>query len=369
MIKVPYVDLAKQNQPLKKKISKNFLKVLNSGNYILGKELEIFENKFKKYIGSNFCVGVGSGTDALYLSLKAIGLKKSDEVLTVSQSYLASASCINLAGGKIKFVDIRKDLNINEDLILKNLNKNTRAIIVVHLTGRPANIVKIKKIIKKSKLPQKIYLIEDCSQAAGSTINNKKVGSIGDFGCFSFHPLKNLAALGDGGAIVLNNRKNYNWLSKARNHGHPNRDECDFFSHNMRLDTLQATFLNLKLEELEKTIKIRRKFAKYYQKNISKKVIHIKESINTRSTYHTYIIICNQRDALKKYLLKKGIDTKIHYPKPIHKMNVFKNKNFNNLINTEALSKKILSLPIAEYLSINQIKYVTKTINEFYEKK
>jgi dTDP-4-amino-4,6-dideoxygalactose transaminase len=367
-MKVPFVDLAKQNYPLRNKIKKNFLKVLDSGNYILGNELINFENNFKKYIGNKFCVGVGSGTDALYLSLKAINLKKDDEVLTVSQSYLASASCIHLAGGKIKFIDIKNDLNIDENLIAKKINKNTRAIIVVHLTGRPANIKKIKEIIKKSQIHQKIYLIEDCSQAVGSTLDNKKVGSFGDFGCFSFHPLKNLAALGDGGAVVLNNKQKYNWLLKARNHGHPNRDDCDFFSHNMRLDTLQAGILKIKLDNLEKTIKSRRKYALYYQENLSKKITTIKEPVSVINTYHTYIVFCPKRDKLIKFLSKMGIETKIHYPKPIHKMKVFKNERFKDLKNTEILSKKILSLPIAEYLTLEQIKYVTKNINHFYEK-
>ena len=302
-------------------------------------------------------------------SAKGNRFKKNEEVITVSQSYLASASCINLAGGKIRFVDIKNDLNINDELISKNINKNTKAIIIVHLTGRPVNIKNIKKIINNSKHSQKIYIIEDCAQAAGSTLYNKKVGSLGDFGCFSFHPLKNLAALGDGGAIVLNNKKDYNWLLKARNHGHPNRDECDFFSHNMRLDTLQASILNVKLDNLEKAIKVRRKYVSYYQKELTKKVINIEEPSFVRNTYHTYIIICNKRDKLKEFLLEKGIETKIHYPKPIHKMKVLRNQKIKNLKNTEILSKKILSIPIAEYLTFNQIKYVTKNINYFYEKK
>lgn len=369
MIKVPFVDLGKQNSIIKKKLLNSFRNVLDSGEYILGSELKKFEQNFSKYIGSKFCVGVGSGTDALYLALKSINLDKKDEVITVSQSYLASASAIKLAGAKIKFVDIKTDLNIDTKLLKKEINKNTKAIIAVHLTGRPVNILEIKKIIKKLKLNHKIFIIEDCSQAVGSTLFNKKVGSLGDFGCFSFHPLKNLGAVGDGGAIVLNDQKKYHWLLKARNHGHPNRDECDFFSHNMRLDNLQASFLEIKLKNLEKTILVRRKYAKYYENNLTNKVIKIKEDINSRNTYHTYIIICKKRNKLKNFLLKKGIDTKIHYPKPIHKMKVLSKQKFNNLKNTEKLSKLILSLPIAEYLTFDQIKYVTKSINSFYEKK
>lgn len=362
MTKVSYVDLSKQNSVYINDFKKIFTKFIKSGNYILGDYVKDFEENFSNYIGVNYSIGVGSGTDALYLSLKALGISKNDEVITVANSYLSSASSILLAGAKPIFVDISDDLNINPDLIKKKISKRTKAIILVHLTGNPADIKPIKKISSKYKIP----IIEDAAQAVGASINNKKVGSFGIMACFSFHPLKNLNAFGDAGIITTNNKKLANFLIKARNHGHPYRDNCDFWSHNMRIDAIQAAFLQFKLKNIEKINNQRINNASFYNKYLTDKIQKPIIKKNIKQVFHTYIIKTNKRDDLLKYLSKKGIDTKIHYPIPIHKMTAYKRFKYKNLIKTEMMSKKILSLPISEYLTINQKKYVVDCVNSFF---
>lgn len=363
MKKVKYVDLYKQNKPYLNKFKLNFKKFIKSGNYILGDYVEKFEKKFSKYINVKYAVGVGSGTDALYLSLKSMNIGNGDEVITVANSYLATSSSIFLTGAKPVFVDVNYDLNIDSSLIQKKINNKTKAIIVVHLTGNPAKILEIQKIAKKNNIP----IIEDAAQAVGASIGNKKVGSFGLTGCFSFHPLKNLNALGDAGIITTNNKKTYEFLIKARNHGHPHRDNCDFWSHNMRLDALQASFLSCKISDIDKVNSKRVQNAKYYNKFITDQIDKpiITKGIN--QVFHTYIIKTEKRDELLKFLSEKGVETKIHYPLPVTKMKAFKKYPKTYLSMTETLSKKILSLPIAEYLSNKEREFVVKSINSFFK--
>lgn len=364
MITVPYVDLAKQNSKYKKELINSFNEMLKSGDFILGKKVKEFESKFSKYIGCNYSVGVGNGTDALFLSLKYHGIKNGDEVITTPNSYLASTSSIILSGAKPVFVDIGNDLNIDTSKIEKKINKKTKAILPVHLTGSPSNIETISYICKKYNLK----LIEDCAQSVGAEFKNKKVGSFGSSGCFSLHPLKNLNALGDAGIITTNSKRMYNWLLQARNHGHLGRDECSFWSHNMRLDTIQASFLLLKLKDLNNIIKKRRKIANIYINELKNIIETPTENINSKSVYHTFICKTEYRDELMKFLLKKNIETKIHYPTPIHLLKSF-NKKFkkNSFPISEKLAKKIISLPIGEYLSDSQINYTINNIKKFFK--
>jgi dTDP-4-amino-4,6-dideoxygalactose transaminase len=361
---IPFVDLIRQHKDLQAGMMNALKKVLNHGEFILGKSVEEFEKKISNYLGVQYCIGVGNGTDALYLSLKSLGIGKGDEVITSPNSYLSSASSIILTGAKPIFVDVAEDMNIDTNKIKEKINVNTKAIIVVHLTGKPANIEEIIKITKNKN----ISIIEDAAQAIGAEIYNRKVGSFGELGCFSMHPLKNLNAIGDAGIITTNNKNLYDYLLKARNHGHPSRDQCDFISHNMRLDALQAEFLSFKLDYLENLIKKRRKNASIYNENLKNYVTIPIENLNCKSVYHTYIIQSDRRSELQKYLQLNGIETKIHYPTPIPFLKAFSKYNIRktNLPNAVKQSKKILSLPVAEYLSNNEINYVSKKIIEFF---
>ena len=368
MIKYPYVNLGKQHLEYKKKFAKELLNLMKTGNFILGKNVKKFEEEFSQYIGTKYAVGVGSGTDALFLSLKYLNLKPDDEVITVSNSYLSTVSSIFLAGAKAKLIDVNyNDYQISIDEIKKNINKKTRAIIVVHLCGIPSDIKKIKEICKR----RKIKIIEDCAQAAGSMINKKKVGSFGFSGCFSLHPLKNLNAMGDGGIISTNDEKFYKWLIKARNNGHSSRDDCVFWSHNMRLDELHAAFLRIKLKNYHKVIKKRNKNVEIYKKILTDLVEYPEVKINDLAIYQTFIIKVKKelRDKLQKFLLTKGFDTKVHYPLPVHKMTVYlKNYKKIKLPITEKLSKEILSLPAMEYVEKTHIIKLANSIKLFFRK-
>ena len=362
LMSIQYVNISNQNRALKSKLLAAASKVIDHGQFINGPEVSNLEEKLANYIGVKNIIGVSNGTAALYLSLKGLGIGAGDEVITVGNSYLATVSSIALTGAKPILVDVDKSMNMDPNLLEAAITADTKAILPVHLTGKPAKIMEICEISKKYNIP----VIEDAAQAIGSEYKDRKIGSYGKTACFSLHPLKNLSALGDGGFIATNNDSLANWLKRARNHGHPNRDECDFWSFNMRLDTIQAAFILEKLPYLEDQINLRRSNAKFYRENLSESnnILPFEEEYE-RSVNHLFIIRTKNRDDLKNYLKTKGIETKIHYPKPIHKLNSASGLRKFYLPNTEKFSKEILSLPIYPELTIKDLKTITNTINEF----
>ncbi len=366
-MKIKYVDLAKSNSEYLEDYQKILKRICSKGEFADpdGYEVKTFEKNFSKFIHSKYCVAVNSGSSALYLALKSLKLKKDDEIITVAHSYVATVNSILLNNLKPIFCDIKDDLTIDEKDLKRKISNRTKAIIIVHIQGTPVNLNKVISVVKKYN----IKIIEDCAQSIGSKYKNKHVGTFGEIGCYSFHPLKNLSALGDAGMITTKSKKTYNWLLKARINGHPNRDECDFPSHNMRISNLQAGFLDFKLKYLnQKVINKRRKIAKYFYKNLKNFVFIPPETKNSLSTYHTYIIQTNKRNKLRDYLKSKNIDTKIHYPKPIHLMNYYR-KNFKvKLKNTEKIAKRILSLPINENLKNKEIEYIVFHVKNFFLK-
>ena len=362
---IPYIDFSYKNKILSKSYNNKFKSFFKSGRYINGEELKEFEERFSKYLNNKYSIGVASGTCALHLAIKHIkNLDKRDEVITVSNSFIATASSIVIGGCKPVFVDIADDLNIDCNKIEEAINMKTLAIMPVHLTGRPAAMDKILKIAKKYNL----YVIEDAAQAIGSEYKNKKVGSFGHISAFSLHPLKNLNAFGDGGIVSTNSKKIYDYFYKARNHGLKDRDNCDFWSFNCRLDELQAAFLNEQIRQLDKFIKLRIKIANFYNHELNNFVIVPKTNNNEYHSYQTYVIRAEKRDKLKNYLIKNGVEALIHYPNPIHLQNIKggKTKIFD-LTKTEKYSKQILSLPLYPGLTMrNQLKIVT-LIKNFYK--
>ena len=314
-MKVPFVNLGLQNRLIKDELLSIVSGLLDSGQFILGEDLAKFEKSFAHLCGTTYAVGVANGTDALFLSMKVLGIGQGDEVITAPNSFLASASSICLAGATPVFADVREDFNIDPEQIRKVISPKTKAIIPVHLTGRPADLDAILSIAHEYHLA----VIEDCAQAVCAEYNDKPVGSFGNLGCFSLHPLKNLSACGDGGVITTSNEDLYHQLLKARNHGLRNRDECEFWSYNSRLDNIQAAMLNVKLNKLSEWTERRRKIASYYFERISGlNLIVPADKPFEKSVYHTFIIQTVKRDELKNFLYEKGIDTKIHYPVPIH---------------------------------------------------
>ncbi len=365
-MQVPYINLGLQNIALKDQLIAEFWKVMESGQFIMGEALTNFEKSFASLSGTKYALGMANGTDALFLSLKAIGVKEGDEVITAPNSFLASASSVALIGGTPVFADVREDFNLDPEKVEKAITAKTKAIIVVHLTGRPAPMDELQAIAKKHN----IHIIEDCAQAIGAKYKDKPVGSIGTTGCFSLHPLKNLAAAGDGGVITTNDDKIYNYLLKARNHGLKNRDECEFWSYNSRLDNMQAALLNVKLTQLDKWTARRRKIADmYYEKFKDLKIIAPRDKSFEKAVYHTFIIQTDKRDKLKEFLADMGIDTKVHYPIPIHYQEAAKYLGYKkgNFPVTERQAETILSLPVYPELTDEQVNYVADAIVEFYK--
>ena len=304
------------------------------------------------------------GTDALVLVMKALGIGMGDEVITAPNSFLASASSIALAGAKPVFADVCDDFNIDPEKVESVTTPKTKAIIAVHLTGRPAPMKELKEISEKKG----IAIIEDAAQAVGAEYYNAKVGSLGIAGCFSLHPLKNLSAAGDGGMITTSDKTLYEKLLILRNHGLKNRDECITWSLNSRLDALQAAILSIKLKSLAKWTSRRREIAAIYQKELSKLVTVPFDKTYEKAVYHTFIIQTKFRDALKDFLLSKGIDTKIHYPLPIHLQEAAQDLSYKkgSFPVTEKQVQEILSLPVYPELKDEQVNYVIQSIKDFF---
>jgi len=364
---IPYTDLGRQHRRQVPQLLAAFRRVLSKGKFVLSEVLDDFESEFARFCGTRHAVGVNSGTDALVLALKVVGIQPGDEVITVPNSYLASASAIALAGGTVRFVDVASDMNMDPKALSRAITSKTRAIIPVHLTGRPARMAEILRIARRHGL----RVIEDAAQAAGANYRGKPVGSWGDLGCFSFHPLKNLNACGDAGAVVTSNASWAKKLKILRNHGHPHRDDCLEFSLNSRLDGLQAEILRIKLRGLGAVTRRRKRNAALYQSLLAgcPQVVCPQDEPGMESVYHTFVIQCEKRDYLRKHLARKGIGTAVHYPVPIHLMKVGKKLGFKKgaFPKTEHLTKRILSLPIHQNLSERQIRAVALEILRFYK--
>lgn len=367
-MKVPYINLAIQHKDIKADILASIGSLLDSGQFIMGEELSKFEASFAKIAGTNYAIGVANGTDSLFLTMKALGIGKGDEVITAPNSFLASASSVALIGATPVFADVRDNFNLDPKKVEAAITPRTKAIIVVHLTGRPADMEELMQVAMKHNL----HVIEDAAQAVGASLNGKPVGSYGIAGSFSLHPLKNLSACGDGGVITTNDESLYKKLLVARNHGLKNRDECEFWSYNSRLDTIQAAILNVKLQKLDFWNSRRRAIAnKYHNAFSGLDMILPVEDNGMVSVFHTYIIQYKHRDELKNYLAEKGIDTKIHYPLPIHYQEAAASLGYKkgDFPVTERQAETILSLPVYPELTDEQVDYVAETIREFCSKK
>ncbi len=350
------------------KIISDIKKLVKDGDFTLGKNVEIFENNIIKITGAKYCLGVGSGTDAIFLSLKALDIKEGDEVITTSYTFYATVGAIVTAGGKPIFVDINDTLNIDPNEIEKKITKKTKAIVIVHWSGYACDMERIMQISKKYKIP----LIEDACHGIKAKFNNQNLGTFGITGCFSMHPLKNLNVWGDGGFLITNSKKIFTKISLLRNHGLVSRDKCKIYGFNSRLDSIQAIVANNMLTKINKITNSRITNARFYDsylKKIKQIVIPNYDLNKVKHVYHLYIIIVKKRSSLISFLQKNGIDAKIHYPTPMHlqpasKVYRYKRGDFPF---TEKISKTIMSLPVHEFLSKKDLLYVIDKIKEFYE--
>lgn len=366
-MKIPFVDLKTQYYSIKEEIDQVIFNVIQDSAFIGGKYVKQFEDNFAKYIGAKYCIGVGNGTEALYITLKSLNISKNDEVITVANTFIATSEAITMTGAKVVFVDCNlNNYNIDTNKIEQAITKRTKAIIPVHLYGQPAEMNKIKNIAKEYKL----YVIEDAAQAHGAEYNKSKIGTLGDVACFSFFPGKNLGAYGDAGAITTNNSKLANKMRMFANHGRIQKYNHEIEGFNSRLDGLQAAILNVKLKHLNQWIDRRRTIAKIYDTNL-KKLVTIPPIIsNIKHVYHLYVIRIKNREKLQNFLLKeKGISTGIHYPIPIPFLNAYKYLKHipKDFPIAYSLKDEILSLPIHGDMSDDHVEYVIANIKNFYK--
>lgn len=341
--------------------------VVQKGRFTLDEELRKFESALSQLCGTTFAVGVSSGTDALFLALKACGIGAGDEVITAPNSFVATAAAIVMTGARPVFVDVQEDYTIDPRLIEGRITSRTKAIIPVHLTGNPADMDAILNIASRRNL----LVIEDAAQAITAIYQEKPVGSFGMASCFSFHPLKNLNGWGDGGAVTTNSQKLFDRLILLRNHGLRNRDECVLFGYNSRLDNLQAAVLLQLIEEVEFVTEKRIHLANLYNHHLGdlkKFVTFPPRRKEVRQVYHTYVIQVESRDELLCFLSDRGVEAKVHYPTPIHLQEAARSLGYQkgDFPVCETQAKRILSLPLHQYLEEEDILYVCDQIKEFY---
>lgn len=366
-VKIPYVDLAGQHRSLQPELLESVQDVLASGKFVLGPKVEQFEQAFAKLCGVRYSIGVNSGTDALILALTVLGVGPGDEVITVPNSYITTATSIIRIGAKPVFVDVGADYNIDIEKIESSITPKTKAILPVHLTGNPCQIETIVDIANKYN----IAVIEDCAQAVKAEYDGQPVGSFGKMGCFSFHPLKTLSACGDAGALVTNDSKLYEKLLQLRNNGMLNRVECVEWSGNSRLDSIQAAILLVKLNYLAAWTDARIQNAMYYRSELSSisQITLPPLDKKSKAVYHTFVIQAERRDELRDYLNQHGVGSAIHYPVPIHLQSCAESLGCQqgDFPVTEEQARHILTLPIYPELKQSQLAQVVDTIKSFYQ--
>ena len=362
---IKFFDIKRQDKRIFKKNMSDIKRVLKKTNFINGDEVNKFEKNFANFCKTKFSVGCNSGTDALFLSLKALNLKKGSEVILPAQTYCSTAYSVVRAGLKPKLVDIQeKNPTICTKDLKKKISKKTKAIILVHLYGECCNFSAIKKLTRNKK----IFIIEDAAQAHGAedfSYKSKKikVGSFGDIACFSFYPGKNLGAYGDAGAITTNSKKYFKIIKQLRNLGGIKKYEHDLIGYNSRLDTIQAAILNNKLIDLKKNNYKRKKIAQFYDNNIKSNKIE-KINYSKGCVYHQYVILSSFEKKIRKLFNKNHIQYGKHYPQPIHKLNSLK-KIFigQSFPNSEKFSKFGISFPIDPNLKQKELRKICEIIN------
>lgn len=348
---------------------RNLKRFVKTGDFTLGKELSKFEKKFSKLIGTKYAVGVNSGTDAIKLSLKVIGIKSGDEVITAANTFVATVGAICELGAKPIFVDCDNSFCMDTSQVERKITKKTKAIVPVHFTGYMTNMIELNKIAKKYKIP----IIEDACQSILASIQNKNSGTWSDFGAFSLHPLKNINVWSDGGMIVTSNKRYYERLKLLRNHGLVDRDNVKIIGYNSRLDTIQAVVGNWLIPSARKIANQRIKNAKFYDEGFREiKGITIPPRLKKyKIVYHLYIVFAQKRDELLKYCLKKGIEAKIHYPVPMYRQPAMKflNHKKGDFPVTDRHAKSIISFPCDQHLTKKQMNYIVKCVSDFYSQK
>jgi len=361
---VPFVDFKRRYALYRNEILPAVDEVFSSGNYILGPYVDELENSLSKYLDCPYVLGINDGTMALILALKVLNVGAGDEVIIPVNSFVASAGAVVAVGAKPVFCDVCEDLNIDLNQITKHITKKTKAIMPVHLTGRPANMDVVMQIAKENNL----LVIEDAAQSIGATYDNQFTGTIGDIGCFSLHPLKNLYAYGDAGIIATRNKEYYEKLKLLRNHGLADRDTCVTWGLNARIDSLQAKIVSVGLTHLDRWNAQRRKNAARYQESLKKYVRVPMDTENIFSVYHNFVILTERRNELANFLRENGIDTRVHYPIPLHLQTPAKDLQYSedDFPIAERLANQMLSLPVYPELKDEEVDYVILKMLDFF---
>lgn len=365
-MKIKYLDIQaqfKENREVRWVIDG----ILSSGQFVMGPAVEEFEHNFAELCGVKHAIGVSNGTDAIFLALKVLGIGEGDEVITVPNTFLATVGAIVQTGAFPRLVDVANDYNIDPNKIAAAINERTKAIVPVHLTGNPARMDEIRAIAERHNL----FVVADAAQAVDASINGRKVGSLGDLSAFSLHPLKNLNTCGDGGIITTDSDEYHQQLLLYRNHGLKNRNEAQFFAYNCRLDSIKAAMANLQIQTIGEVTEKRNRNAVLYDEGLADLKNWIKIPLrreNVRLSFHTYVIQVENRNKLISFLEEKGVETKIHYPLPIHLMEAAQRYGYKrgDFPVAEAQAGKIVSLPIHHHLTETQVQYVVECLHNFY---
>ncbi|OGT25648.1 MAG: hypothetical protein A3I77_03880 [Gammaproteobacteria bacterium RIFCSPLOWO2_02_FULL_42_14] len=362
-LQVPFVDFKRRYALHREEILSAVDAVFSSGNYIFGEWTEACEKQLSDYLQTPYVLTVANGTDAIILALKVLEIGASDEVIIPVNSFVATAGAVVAVGAKPVFCDVSDDLNINVNEIEKHITAKTKAIIPVHLTGRPVDMSAITAIATQHHL----FVIEDAAQSIGAKFQGKMTGTIGDFGCFSLHPLKNLHVYGDGGIVVAKNQSHYAKLQLLRNHGLKDRDTCTQWGLNSRLDAVQAKLVSVGLKYLDQWNEKRRLNASKYHHGLHHLVKTPTDHHDIFSVYHNFVIQSNKRDALAQFLKNNGVDTRVHYPVPLHLQPAAKNLGYRlgDFPVAERLMNEMLSLPVHPELRDEEVNCVIEKITKF----
>lgn len=364
-MKIPFVSFEKMHNEVDVEMQDAFQRVYHNNWFIAGKELEQFEEEFAAYCGVKYCVGCGNGLDSLMLILKAYGIGEGDEVIVPSNTFIATALAVSYTGATPVFVEPElSTYDIDPAKIEEKITDKTKAIMAVHLYGQPAKMDEILEIAKNHNLK----VVEDAAQAHGAEYKGRKVGSLGDAAGFSFYPGKNLGALGDGGAITTNDKELADKVRALGNYGSDYKYHHIYMGNNSRLDEMQAAFLRVKLENLQRWNDNRRKTAEAYTTGIhNSKIVLPQEMEGTKHVYHIYAVKCEERDQLEQHLNNLGIGTNKHYPIPMHMQECYKSLNIPKgaLPIAEDISAHILSIPMYYGMTDEEINYVIDALNQF----
>lgn len=361
---IPFFDLSRQYAQIKDEVDRAIQNVFSNSNFILGENVEKFQEEFADYCGAKRCIGVANGMEALQIALHSLGIGKGDEVITTPLSAIATTLAISSVGAKPVFVDIDDTYNIDASKIKEKINEKTKAILPVHLYGQMAEMVIIMEIAEQHNLK----VIEDAAQAHGAEFKGKKAGTIGDAGCFSFYPTKNLGCYGDGGSIITNDTELGKKISCLRNYGEEKKYYSVYKGFNSRFDELQAAVLRVKLNYLDEWNEKRRNIAGIYNEQLkdSGLILPLVKK-NRKHIYHIYSVSYKKRGALQQFLQKNNIGTSVHYPLPIHLQPAYSDLGIKegSLPKAETTSKEILSLPIYPELTENEVLRISECINKF----